>query len=186
MAQKNKRQINLLPLLIFLLINLIALDGLIIYNFFRRPNVLGITDNASVCPTACINLIQKSTFASSSVKEFYVPLGSGTNTTSDFSDVIGAQASVDSTTYGKIKKVTFEATLQVPAGSQTSYVRLFNATDKHPVWFSEMRMVTSGPQLLISTPITLDNGNKIYQVQMKSQLGILTNLNQARIHIITY
>jgi len=47
-------------------------------------------------------------------------------------------------------------------------------------------MSGAGPELLTSQAVALDSGNKLYQVQMKSQLGITTNLLQSRVHIITY
>lgn len=118
--------------------------------------------------------------------EFIITLGSGTNTTDDWVDVVGAGSFIDSTKYGSIKKVVFEATVQIPNGNQTSYVRLYNATDKHPVWSSEMSLEGSEAKLLISQPITLDSGNKLYQVQMKSQLKDKTNLLQSRVRITSY
>jgi hypothetical protein len=48
-----------------------------------------------------------------------------------------------------------------------------------------MTMSGAGPELFISSGVTLDSGNKLYQVQMKSQLGATTNLLQARVHIVT-
>ena len=124
--------------------------------------------------------------AVSSLKEAYIPLGTGVNNATDWVDVKGAAAYVNTGSYGAMKKVTFEASIGVPSGNQTAYVRLYNATDKHPVWYSEMTMAGAGPELLTSTPITLDSGNKLYQVQMKSQLGAASNLLQARVHILLY
>lgn len=118
------------------------------------------------------------------VKELFVPLGTGTNVTTDWTDVKGAAVSIDSRLYPTVKKVIFEVSVSVPAGNQTASIRLYNATDKHPVWYSEMTLVSAGPELLVSSPISLDWGNKSYQVQMKSQLGGLTDLLQARVHII--
>ncbi len=155
------------PFLVFLLVfGLIALMFLLVRQTER--NVLGITD----------------TIATTSYgKEFYVPLGTGTNTSTDWADVKGTAAYIDTKLYGKLKKVTFEASLSVPSG--TASVRLFNATDKHPVWYSEMTLANAGPELLTSSGITLDSGNKLYQVQMKSQFRATTNLLQSRVHIIT-
>ncbi|MFC1647304.1 hypothetical protein ACFL1A_03390 [Patescibacteria group bacterium] len=170
-------------LVIIIFINLIALDIWLLTGLLRtKTNVLG---ESSSCPQACINYINSSS-VSTSTKEYFVPLGSGSNQTNSWQDVPGAQAYIDTNQYPKIKKVTFEATLEVPRGAQTSYVRLYNATDQHPVWFSEKSMSISGPNLLISNPIILDKGEKLYKVQMKSQLGILTNLVQSRVHILTY
>lgn len=156
------------PLLVFILVfGLIALMFLLVRQTDR--NVLGTTD-----------------VIATPMKEVYVPLGTGTNTTTDWTDVKGAAAYIDTRLYGKFKKVTFEASLSIPSGNQTVYVRLYNATDKHPVWYSEMSMSGAGPELLTSSAVTLDSGNKLYQVQMKSQLGAPTNLLQGRVHIITY
>ncbi len=133
-----------------------------------------------------VNVLGTSDTVTAFLKETYIPLGTGVNTTTDWVDVKGAAAYVNAGSYGAIKKVTFEASIGVPSGNQTAYVRLYNATDKHPVWYSEMTMAGAGPELLISSPVTLDSGNKLYQVQMKSQLGVATNLLQARLHILLY
>lgn len=156
----------------------------------------------SICPQSCVSQIQEATAslkltttvpptasgetrASAGAKEFFVPFGSGSNSSSDWKDVEGLQAYIDSTNFEGVKKVTFEASLRIPTGNQTAYVRLFNKTDKHPVWFSEVSVTGGTPALLISEPITLDKGNKLYQVQMKTQLQFSAILDQARIHIIT-
>lgn len=173
-------------LLLFLVVNVLIVDGIFVNKFFSTGAVLGATTSDS-CPTACINRINQATgkTVTGSAKEYYVPLGTGTNVTDDWTDVSGASAYIDTTSYGKIKEARFEATVITPSGSQRVWVRLFNATDKHPVWYSDITTDTSGAQLLTSPVITLDKGNKLYQVQMKSQLKGLTNLNQSRVHITT-
>ena len=173
--------------MVTLLLNTLVLDALFLYHFFGKGNVLGTT-TTSACPSACITKINQMAgkTVSSSAKEYYVPLGSGTNTTDEWTDIAGASASIDTASYGRIKQATFEATVTVPSGSQKIWVRLFNATDKHPVWFSEVTTDSSGPILLMSPAITLDKGNKVYQVQMKTQLKNLTNLVQSRMRITTY
>lgn len=186
--KKTKGKPSKFPLLTALLIlgaiNLFFVDGWLVLKFFNpNSNVLGETTS---CPQSCINIINQSGSGGSAAKEYFVPLGTGTNKSDDWLDVEGAQSYIDSTQYRKIKKVTFEATLEIPNGAQISYVRLYNVTDKHPVWFSEMNMDGSGPQLLISAPISLDPGQKLYKVQMKSQLKGLINLVQSRVHILTY
>lgn len=122
----------------------------------------------------------------SSVKEFYIPFGSGSSSAGDWTDIPGLQAYVDSTQYGKIRSVVFEATIRIPTGNQIGYARLFNATDKHPVWFSEVSLEGGTPKLLTSAPITLDKGNKLYQVQMRTSLKYQTFLDQARLRITVY
>ncbi len=117
------------------------------------------------------------------IKEVYVAFGSGTNSTDDWTNVSGLALYVDNTQYGKIKNVTFEASLFIPTGNEKAYARLYNVTDKHPVWYSEISLEGGASQLLISQPITLDDGNKLYQVQMKTSLKYQANITQARLHI---
>ena len=158
-----------------------------------------------ICPQSCVAQIHEATasykpisqpsatttsktapVSTSKVKEFFVPFGSGSSSAGDWQDVLALQSYIDSANYGDIKSIAFEASVHVPTGNQTASVRLFNATDKHPVWSSEVLFNGGGtPQFLVSKPITLDQGNKLYQVQMKTQLQFQAILDQARIHIIT-
>jgi len=118
----------------------------------------------------------------SGAKELFVPLGTGQSTATDWTNVPGVIASVDSTKYTGIKQVTFEANITVPTANETVEVQLYDMTDEHPVWNSQMTM-TGTTQYLVSSPITLDSGNKLYQVQMKTQLQYPATLDLARIHI---
>lgn len=117
------------------------------------------------------------------VKEIFIPFGSGSSTASDWTDVAGLQTTIDTADYPSIKQVFFEATLRIPTGNQTAYARLYNATDKHPVWYSDVSLEGGTPKLLISQPITLDAGNKTYQIQMRTSLQYQTNIDQARIRL---
>lgn len=118
-------------------------------------------------------------------QETIISIGPGTTMAEDWTDVSGLQVEIDTTKYAKIKKVVFEAYLRIPTGNQVAYARLFNVTDKHPVWFSEVSLEGGTPKLLTSQPITLDSGSKVYQVQMKTSLKFLTYLDSSRIRITT-
>ncbi len=125
--------------------------------------------------------------ASSSVKEFYIPFGSGVNSSDDWQDMPGLDAYIDPSSYGSIKKITFEASIHVPSGNETAEVRLLNVIKGHIVWGSEMIFTGGGmPQLLTSQALTLDPGSNLYRVQMKTQLKYPAYLDQARVHIVTY
>lgn len=155
----------------------------------------------SCYPHSCIDLIREATASvlekvsvkekpvtgvpGSSVKEFYIPLGSGQTQSEQYEDVPGLSAYIDSTSYSKIKKVTFEASMRITNAHGRVYAQLFNDTDKHPVWFSEISMEGDKSQLLISAPIILDKGNKLYKVQMKTTLKEVSYIDQARVHILT-
>lgn len=121
----------------------------------------------------------------STVKEFFIPFGSGSSLAGDWEDVPGIQAAIDSQNYPNIKSVTFEATVRIPTGNETAYIRLYNTTDKHPIWASEISW-EGGTTKFLTKSITLDSGNKTYQVQMKTSLKYQAIFDQARLHIITY
>lgn len=197
------------------LLNLIFLDFILVngqkIQVIERK--ISVPTISNVCPTSCMSeisnatrgatlstkpssipmptpttkpLLQAQTQASSSVKEFFVPFGTGSNSSDDWQDISGLKATLDPANYGSIKTVIFEATIRIPTGNEIAYVRLYNATDKHPVWFSDISLEGGTPQLLISKPITLDSGNKTYQVQMKTSLKFPAYLDQSRLHIITF
>lgn len=161
------------------------------------PSAQKIVD--SCYPYSCVDLIREATAsltpkttvisspvsASKTAQEFYVSFGSGQTLSDEWEDVPGLSAYIDSTKYDKIKTVTFEVSMRIPTANGRVYAQLFNATDKHPVWFSEVSTEGNTPQLLISPPITLDEGNKLYKVQTKTTLRYLSILDQARVHIIT-
>lgn len=172
----------------FLVLHAVLIDAYLLHQYFLQKNVLGETTEGS-CPQACIariNQVSSGSSASTAAKEFFVPLGSGASNSTDWVDVAGAASYIDTTSYTRMKTVTFEATTAIPAGGHRIWVRLYNVTDKHPVWFSEMTTDASTATLLTSKPLTLDRGNKLYQVQMKVQLQNLTNLVQSRVKITTY
>jgi len=115
------------------------------------------------------------------IKDYFIPFGTGTSQAGDWTDVSGLQANIDFGNYQNIKEIHFEVSVNVPTTNQSVSIRLFNVTDKHPVWYSE---VTTNNNYVSSPTIIYDKGPKLYQVQMKTQLQSLANLTQARIHII--
>ncbi len=158
------------------------------------PSNTPIPTQAEGCSTECKAEIQKAVAdaiikpqasTQSTVKEYFVPLGSGSSTSESWTDVPGVQSYIDSSSYGVIKSVNFEASLYTPTGNQFARARLYNVTDSHPVWNSEVEISGGTPQLKVSSPITLDKGSKLYQVQMLTQLGSRTNLENARLRITT-
>lgn len=185
--QKNHTHTILLWIII---VNIIILDLILLRSLFQtNPNVLGvntkITDQA--CPQSCITKFKEyAVTTSSGAKEQYISLGTGSGYSSDWIDLAGIEATIDTTQYRKIKTVTFDATVSPQTGNGIVWVRLFNATDKHPVWYSDLSMSGAGPVVLTSKPITLDEGKKLYKVQIKTQLSYPVSVLQSRIHILTY
>jgi len=150
------------------------------------PSPTALPTTCPSCVTASItpkSTAQTATVIQDSVKDFYVSLGSGTNQTSDWTDVPGVQAVIDFGQYPRIKEIHFEVSLYVPSANEWVSVRLYNVTDKHPVWYSEMTMNANTTAYLTSPALSYDTGSKLYQVQMKTQLQAPATLVQARIHI---
>ena len=139
-----------------------------------------------VIPSAAVSMPPAVSSQIPDVREYFIPFGSGNSSAGDWADVPGLSAYIDSTLYTKKQDVLFEASVHIPTGNQSAYVRLFNVTDQHPVWFSDVSTDGSGGNLLISNPITLDKGKKQYQVQMKTSLQYPAILDQARLHIVVY
>lgn len=134
-------------------------------------------------PTAS-PLVTNTTTNDSSSADYYINLGSGTNKSTEWEDVAGTLTTADLGLYKNIKEVHLETTIDVPTANGTVSVRLFNKTDNYAVWNSERTIQAEKKgSLLISQNIIYDVGPKFYQVQMKSQLGVLANLLQARIHV---
>jgi len=150
------------------------------------------TEPPAVCPSACLDLISQvsssgptpATAKSTPRKqEFSVSFGGGSSRAGDWTDIPAAEAYIDGTKYAKILETVFEAGVQIPNGNQTVSVRLFNVTDQHPVWFSEVFHSGSEPKLLISPPITLEAAPKLYRVQLKTSMKDLAVLTEARVRI---
>ena len=123
----------------------------------------------------------------SSTNEYFIPLGTSVVNSTSWQTVSGLQASIDGSAYGSIQTATFEISVSIPTGNETANFLLYNSTQNHPVWNSNVTF--SGgttPQLLISSPITLDPGSNLYVVQAQTQLTFPAYITQARVRIITY
>ncbi len=138
--------------------------------------------NASPSPAeANVNVSQN---YASPVKDYFISLGSGTSDAGDWTDVPGVSADINFGNYRSIKEIRFEVSIYVPTANETVSVRLYNMTDKHPVWNSEVTSNGGQTEILTSSPLVYDTGEKVYQVQMKTQLRYSATLVQSRIHII--
>ena len=117
------------------------------------------------------------------VKEYYLPLGTGSTSGADWTDISGAESSLVPSNYGKIKEMYFEASVRLPTGDGRVYARLKNVTDN--VGLIESEIFRDGTQtgLVSSVKIPVPNTTKLYRVQMKSTSGALSVLDSARIKI---
>lgn len=159
-----------------------------------------ITNNYS-CPVSCLSAIQQATESTrlgtsnltnlsnlpntSTQREFYIPLGSGNTSKSDWDDLTATETVIDPANYGRIKEAYFIASLSNPTQNGAVEAQLYNVTDKHLVWNSHVIMNGPASQTITSDKIVLDTGNKLYRVQLKSTLRFAVSLENAKIRIIT-
>lgn len=187
-----------------ILVNLIVLDVIIFspkqkLTTYSLPSQTGCGEECrqeiqesvqaavSALPPASPTIIQKTTTTrsqASSVKEYFIPLGSGSTQNNQWEDIPGVEAYIDTNSYAQIQTVYFEVSMGIPTKNGVVSARLYNVTDKHPVWFSEVS-TDSDTSKLVATQIKLDPGNKQYRVQMKTTLSYTSVLDFARVKIIT-
>lgn len=141
------------------------------------PAIAVIAPNGDIYP-------RNTSSTSSEAREFIIQFGAGKTLSKDWEDIPGLNANIDSTNYRKIKSVQFEASMRIPTANGQMYVRLFNKTDGHPVWFSEVTTESATSVLKQSPNITLDSGNKLYQVQVRTSLSFESILDSSRIKIV--
>ncbi len=197
---ERKAKIAFLFSLVFILISLAGVSYLIFKSKSEKkpiieiinavPSVLSpaLTDSPSsqTIPTQIPSTTTGGNNKSSSTKDYYINIGSGSNQSLDWADVPGALATADINQYQDIKEVHFEAFINVPTANGNVSVRLFNKTDNYSVWNSEVtRDGTKDTYQFISPALIYDRGPRLYQVQIKSQLNVLVNLVSARIHVVT-
>lgn len=118
-------------------------------------------------------------------REFYIPLGTGKTTSAEWEDVAGSDTYIDTRNFPPIKDVFFEASLHIPTKNGVVSARLYNVTDAHPVWFSEISTDQDTPTFVNSPSVRLDTGNKRYRVQLKTTLRFDSVLSGSKLKIIT-
>ena len=152
-----------------------------------QPTILpSVTPRALiVSPTISqITFIQPAN-RSTTPREYYIPLGSGSTSNTKWEDLIATETLIDPAKYPGLIETYFIASLRNPTQNGQVETQLYNVTDKHPVWGSHV--ILNGPQsqTITSGKITLDTGSKLYRVQIKSSLSYLVYLDNAKIRIVT-
>ncbi len=153
---------------------------------------------ANLCPAACLEVISEATSpgltqvtpaprpvsAGPAVKESYIPLGSGLTTSKNYTGLSGVESVIDMANYPNVKSIIFEASMRIPTANGRVYAKLYNVTDKHDVWNSEVYAEGSAGYRAESGEINLASGRKLYRVMIKSTVGYEAILDSARIKIL--
>lgn len=187
-------------LLLLLTVNAVFLDMIIFSRLPDKESAATVIAPAQSldCPVSCQTLIDQkfvlpkaiqtpapqNKTTKSAAKEYYVPLGSGTTRQTDYQELTSVEAYIDSANYPPIKEAYFEVHLRNPTGNGVAYAKLYNVTDKHDVWQSEISLVGGGTAQR-EGKITLDRGRKLYRVMIKATLQYDVYVDNARIRIVT-
>lgn len=124
------------------------------------------------------------TIVQTAQKEIFIPIGSGSTKSSNYTDLAGLSVTIDTSKYSAIDSVIFEASGWVDGGNGKAFAQLYNKTDGHPVWNSEISTSSPNGVLLDSSKINLDSGNKTYTVWAKTNLvEFAAHADNARIKI---
>lgn len=159
-----------------------------------------IISNSNSCPQSCLEIIANATKSAApvakvqstqsllapitppSVKEFFIPLGTGSLTTLNaWTDINTAQATFDTANYPPITAAYFEAIMHTNQGEVKA--RLYDTTTPF-VYSGEQVTTTSTTGQLVSHIIPIRGGAKTYKAQMYTTIdtGVL---DSARIRIVT-
>jgi len=159
----------------------------------------GQSIESQTCPPACLEKIFEATAEATkisplpqkevevsqpAVKEYYIPLGSGSTKSQDWIELPGIEAVIDSANFPNVKSIIFEATLRIPSANGKVYAKLYDITAKHDVWFSEVWVEGSLGYRAESANISLSEGRHLYRLMMKSTMGYEAILDSARIKIV--
>lgn len=193
-------------ILALMFLNFAVVDYLLVSGKFSKPQTLQVQKPAkdscgSLCreeitkrinelratlpsPSPLTQTVVQQVSSSNNNVDVYIPLGTGTSSSTSFAFVPGTQAYINSSQYSNASQITFEASVSVPNANQDVYLQLFDVTAGHIVWNSGLLSHSgSTGNLMVSSPIKLDPGNNLYQVQMKTQVGATTNVTQSQIHV---
>lgn len=149
------------------------------------------------CPVSCLEKIAEATGAAvlptpktiiqqssqSSVKEFYIPLGSGSSSSTTWEGINNAEAYFDPKNYGKIQSMIFEASMRIPTGNGKVYARLYNVDDQNGLIETEIWTEGSGGIRVESSSFNLPSARRLYRVQLKTTMGYEAILDLARLKV---
>jgi hypothetical protein len=197
----------------FLFANLLALDALVIQSRVALQGSINDEVSPSLakpcdfsCPKACLDKIEEATASikaektestpaakivtvvvtppATALKEFYVQLNTGTGEGNDWKDVERSEIAINLSQFSKVKNIYFEVAGYLRNDNVTGNVRLYNYSDKQPVWNSEVTINKLKCQTSTSAAISLPLSTKTYRLQVKATLNATVYIDQARLRIV--
>ncbi len=132
-------------------------------------------------------VIQKETqtIIQTAQKEIFIPIGSGSSKSSTYSDISGAEVSIDTNKYPPIDYMVFQASIWVTNGNGKAWARIINVNDNNPYYESEISSSSSTGEFRTSAKIPFQYGPKTYRIQAKTDMSdFAANVGNAMIKIV--
>lgn len=125
---------------------------------------------------------QRTSAPQSSVKETLVFMGSGSSSSTNWTNISSAQVTINTAQFPPIKEVRLEAALSILGGE--AHARLVRTDGTATYLASEVMHNTSTSTWVTSAPFSIAAGNVSYTIQVRSTSNERVNLDGARLKLI--
>lgn len=139
------------------------------------------TAMAAVTPTQNQAATQTVVKTTNQLKEQTVFIGSGSSTSTEWTDIPSASLELNAANYPTVERVIFEATLSIVGGEVRA--RLKNKTTGGVIYPSEVKHNTSTATTILSSSFMLTGGSNEYVVQLRSSSNEAAVLESARLRL---
>src|SRR3989338_521241 len=123
-------------------------------------------------------VVEKVQTVSQGPKTQYITLGGGDTSQTAWTDIPGAEVTLDIADFGQIKQIFFEVSLFSPSGKVLS--RLWNKRDGTIIFGSEVEHIAGDAQVK-SALVAIPAGGRTIILQLKSEVGQPVKANTSRL-----
>ena len=127
-------------------------------------------------------VVEKVQTVSAAPKTQYITLGGGETSSTSWTDIPGAEVTLDISDFGQIKQIFFEVSLFSPSGKVLS--RLWNKRDGTIIFGSEVEHIAGDAQVK-SALVAIPAGGRTIILQLKSEVGQPVKANTSRLRVDT-
>ena len=143
-----------------------------------QPKEVSVSDTKTIIEKGTQTIIQ------TAQKEIFIPMGSGSSTSSTYKDIDGTDVTIDTAKYGNIDSVVFEASIWVTGGNGRAYAQITNVNDKNPLIESQISGTSGTGEVKASGKIPFPSGAKTYRIQAKTDItNFAAHVENARLKI---
>ena len=135
-------------------------------------------------PPKTVTVSQKSDSGQARMTVSYVPIISeATTNNTSWTDILSSRFFFNLADYQGAKEVRLIVNLQAEHGSAPVFVRLYDQSNNRGVDYSDLSTQSGEYAWLESSPLSIWNGNNLYNIQLKSANGTLVLVKEAKLKI---